>query len=311
MNPTLIVLAAGLGSRFGGPKQVEAIGPNGEFIIDYSIYDALRAGFNRVVFVIRKDMEDVFKKGINRFKSKVDMDFVYQDLFDLPHPYVDSKTRSKPWGTGHAILACKKVVGEPFCVINADDFYGPKSYRMIADLMKNLWNSGDADNHSDEKPSFCLVGYELRNTLSDHGSVSRGICEVDANGYLTRVIERTDVKKNGGDAKFLSSDNEWLPLDGCELVSTNLWGFTPYIFDHLEVLFKDFLDRYVNDEKAEFFIPSAVDRLIQDRIAKVTVLRSDEHWVGVTHKNDKALVKEEISKRISAGDYPEKLWEPT
>ena len=307
MNPTLTVLAAGLGSRFGGPKQIESIGPNGEFIIDYSIYDALKAGFNKVVFVIRKDMEDIFEDYTRRFEDVVDTEFVFQDLFHLPEPYTAHKSRRKPWGTGHAILACKDKIKEPFCVINADDFYGQSSYSMIGELMKRVWNSNEKDSHY-HVDHFCLVGYELRNTLSDYGNVSRGICEVDSNGYLTKVVERTKVKKNGIDAAYLSSNGEWLPIKGDELVSTNLWGFTPSIFTSLDQLFKKFLDENGKDEQAEFFIPSAVDQLIRQNTAKVSVLRSDEQWVGVTHREDKSRVKEQIYKRIAVGDYPKKLW---
>ena len=309
MDPILIVLAAGLGSRFGGPKQVESVGPNGEFLIDYSIYDALRAGFKRIVFVIRKNMECVFTDYITRLESRASVEFVYQDMFGLPPPYTEFAGRKKPWGTGHAILACKDVVKEPFCVINSDDFYGPKSYRMIAELMEKLWDTSAAQSTCNGVAHFCLVGYELGKTLSEHGTVSRGICEVSANDCLTRVVERTKVKKDGINAKYLSTNEEWIPLDRKELVSTNLWGFTPYLFNYLEQLFKEFLDEHISDKKAEFFIPSAIDRLIRENKAKVSVLRSDENWVGVTHRKDKVLVEEEIRKRILSGDYPEKLWD--
>ena len=309
MNPTLTVLAAGLGSRFGGPKQIESIGPNGEFIIDYSIYDAVKAGFKKAVFVIRKDMEHVFKDYIKRFDGIIDTELVYQDLFNLPEPFSTHQKRKKPWGTGHAILACKDNIQEPFCVINADDFYGQNSYRMIAELMREVWNSNPSEPNFEHQAHFCLVGYELRNTLSDHGTVSRGICEVDGNGYLARVVERTKVKKNGVDATYLSSNNNWVTIKGGELVSTNLWGFTPNIFYDLMELFMEFLNEHSLDEKAEFFIPSAIDQLIQRNRAKVTVLRSDEQWVGVTHRKDKSRVKDQINKRISLGDYPKTLWE--
>ena len=308
MNPTLIILAAGLGRRYGGHKQVESVGPNGEFLIDYSIYDALRADFNRVVFVIQKEMEGLFNDYITRLDSKINTEFVYQDLFSLPAPHTTAKKRKKPWGTGHAVLACRDVVKEPFCVINSDDFYGPKSYQMIAQLMKQLWNSNDGQKEIGKESRFCLVGYDLHNTLPDHGTVSRGICEVDANHYLTRIVERTHVEKDGDNAKFLSSNNEWLTLKGSELVSTNLWGFTPYIFDHLEQLFIKFLDEHISDTKAEFYLSSAIDQLIQENRVKVSVLHSHEKWVGVTHKKDKSFVKEEIISRISSGDYPQNLW---
>ena len=309
MNPTLIILAAGIGSRFGGLKQVEPLGPNGEFIIDYSIYDAINAGFGKVVIVIKKDMESRFEELFSsRFRNSVETEFVFQDLDNLVPSVGSQNSRKKPWGTGHAILACRNSIKEPFCVINADDFYGASSYKTLYSYLKKIWLDNHCKSGTNGKISCGLVGYELKNTLSRHGSVARGICDVDSEGYLSRLVERTKITMKDSAVVFQSSENSWSPLRGDELVSVNLWGFVPEIFNHLSRQFETFLSKHSADENSEFFITTAIDELISEAQAKVSVLTSTEKWFGVTHSKDKSTVKEQILERIKAGDYPEKLW---
>ena len=310
MKPTLIILAAGIGSRFGGLKQVEPLGPNGEFLIDYSIFDALRAGFGKVIIVIRKEMEKMFEDLVSsRFRDSVPLEFAFQDLYEISDLSPGSLIREKPWGTGHAILACSKMVSEPFCVINADDFYGPTSYQIVYSFLEKAQHAHENSDVPNGIVQCGLIGYELQNTLSDHGSVSRGICNIDSNGHLTKLVERTKVKRQGDKVVYHSLENGWEALSGDELVSVNLWGFTPDIFDPLNSIFLDFLDKNIEDHSAEFFITTAIDKLIRNKQAVVKVLQSSEKWFGVTHSQDKSVVKDQILGRIRAGDYPEKLWD--
>ena len=290
---TLLVMAAGMGSRYGGLKQLDAVGPSGETIIDFSVYDAIRAGYNKVVFIIREDFEKQFKEKIsNKYQDKIEVEIVYQDLHDLPNSFSCPKDRSKPWGTGHAILAARNVISEPFAAINGDDFYGRESFKIISDHYSSV-NSG-----------FAMAAFQLDKTLSDYGSVSRGICEQNLNQLVT-VVETHGIKKSS--AGNIECDRDILLL-GNELVSMNMWGFMPSIFDHLEKMFNEFLDENISDLKSEFLIPSVVNDLIEKNIEKVQVLKTKSTWFGVTYIEDKPFVKNQIKELIQTGIYPEKLF---
>ncbi len=302
MKPTLLVLAAGIGSRYGGLKQIDPVGPNGEAILDYSIYDAVRAGFAKVIFVLRKDIETEFKQSIgNRFAGVVPVEYVFQELANLPSGFSVPEGRVKPWGTGHAILAARDVIDEPFAVINADDFYGRAGHHL---LFKYLSTANDGDC-----ADYAMVGYTLRNTLSDFGSVARGICECDRDGFITRVVERTTIFRDGDDARYAESDGSETTLSGDTLVSMNFWGFTPSIFDQLASAFRDFMSKQGSDLSSEFFIPSVVGDLVDRGVAKVTMLENSDTWFGVTYREDKATVTKNIRKLVNAGRYPEKLFQ--
>jgi len=301
MQPTLLVLAAGTGSRYGGLKQIEPVGPNGEIIIDYSIYDAIRAGFGKVVFVIRKDIETEFRESVgNRFAGVAPVDYVFQDLADLPAGLSVPEGRIKPWGTGHAILAARDVINEPFAVINADDFYGRAGYCL---LCKHLNSAPDGDY-----ANYALVGFVLRNTLSDHGSVSRGICECDQEDFVSRVVERLAIVRDGKDARFVENDGSETMVSGDSLVSMNFWGFAPSIFEHLESEFGVFLAEWGNELKSEFLIPTVAGTLVGQGTAKVAMLESPDAWFGITYRQDKAMATENIRKLVDAGIYPEELF---
>ena len=290
---TLLVMAAGMGSRYGGLKQLDAVGPSGETIIDFSVYDAIRAGYNKVVFIIREDFEKQFKEKIsNKYEDKIKVEIVYQDLHDLPNSFSCPKDRSKPWGTGHAILAARNVISEPFAAINGDDFYGRESFKIISDHYSSV-NSG-----------FAMAAFQLDKTLSDYGSVSRGICEQNLNQLVT-VVETHGIKKSS--AGNIECDRD-ISLLGNELVSMNMWGFMPSIFDHLEKMFNEFLDENISDLKSEFLIPSVVNDLIEKNIEKVQVLKTKSTWFGVTYMEDKPFVKNQIKELIQTGIYPEKLF---
>ena len=290
---TLLVMAAGMGSRYGGLKQLDAVGPSGETIIDFSVYDAIRAGYNKVVFIIREDFEKQFKEKIsNKYQDKIEVEIVYQDLHDLPNSFSCPKDRSKPWGTGQAILAARNVISEPFAAINGDDFYGRESFKIISDHYSSV-NSG-----------FAMAAFQLDKTLSDYGSVSRGICEQNLNQLVT-VVETHGIKKSS--AGDIECDRD-ISLLGNELVSMNMWGFMPSIFDHLEKMFNEFLDENISDLKSEFLIPSVVNDLIEKNIEKVQVLKTKSTWFGVTYIEDKPFVKNQIKELIQTGIYPEKLF---
>jgi hypothetical protein len=297
MKPTLLVLAAGMGSRYGGLKQIDPVGPGGETIIDYSIYDALRAGFGKVVFVIRKDIETVFKESIGaRFEKRVPVGYVYQELDKLPDGYTLPAARKKPWGTAHAVLMAADEVKEPFAVINADDFYGRHSYQVLADHLR-----------SDTK-DYAMVGFFLRNTLSDFGSVARGLCRTTPDGYLSGVEELTKIERAGTGAKYTDAEGREHPLSGDETVSMNMWGFNTTFFNHLKEQFKLFLDANIEKEKAEFFIPTPVNALVSTGRERLKVLRSDASWFGVTYREDRPRVVESIRALVDKGEYPAKLW---
>jgi len=290
---TLLVMAAGMGSRYGGLKQLDAVGPNGETIIDFSVYDAIRAGYNKVVFIIRKDFEKQFKQKIsNKYKNKIDVEIVYQDLNDLPRSFRCPNERSKPWGTGHAILAARNAISEPFVAINGDDFYGKESFEVISNYYSSV-NSG-----------FVMAAFQLDKTLSENGSVSRGICEQNSSELVT-VVETHDIKKN---SVGIIECNRDISLSGNELVSMNMWGFTPTLFDHLEKMFNDFLAGNISDLKSEFLIPSVINDLIEKNIEKVKVLKTQSTWFGVTYVEDKAFVESQIKELIQSGEYPVSLF---
>ncbi len=301
MKPALVVLAAGMGSRYGSLKQMDGLGPCGEAIIDYSIYDAVRAGFGKVVFVIRHSFAEDFKKIFNRerFGGRLEVEYVYQELDCLPEGYTVPEGREKPWGTNHAVMMAAKCVREPFAVINSDDFYGRDAYRALAGYLSSL--EGGAGR-------YCMVGYELRNTLSDFGGVSRGACTVDAQGNLVDVVETFDIRRCD-DGVIRCKDGEGIsPIDGGIPVSMNMWGFTPDYFTHSEEMFRDFLDARGGELKSEFFIPLVVNNLVKGGKASLKVLHSDAEWFGVTFREDRPFVVERIKGLISAGQYPESLW---
>ena len=290
---TLLVMAAGMGSRYGGLKQLDAVGPSGETIIDFSVYDAIRAGYSKAVFIIRKDFEKQFKEKIsNKYQDKIEVEIVYQDLNDLPNSFSCPKDRSKPWGTGQAILAARNVISEPFAAINGDDFYGRQSFKIIS------------DHYSSVKNGFAMAAFQLDKTLSDYGSVSRGICEQNLNRLVT-VVETHGIKKSS--TGNIECDRD-ISLLGNELVSMNMWGFMPSIFDYLEKMFNEFLDENISDLKSEFLIPSVVNDLIEKNIEKVQVLKTKSTWFGVTYIEDKPFVKNQIKELIQTGIYPEKLF---
>ncbi|MCX7842261.1 MAG: sugar phosphate nucleotidyltransferase [Clostridia bacterium] len=302
-KPALIIMAAGMGSRYGGLKQIDPIGPNGEIIIDYSIYDAIKAGFGKIVFVIKKEIEAVFKEAIgNRIEKFIDVSYVFQDINDIPHGFKIPEERVKPWGTGHAVLSCRNEVKTSFAVINADDFYGTSSYKVLYDFLSENYSSG-LDNR------YAMVGYKLENTINSNGYVSRGICAIDDSGYLKSIKERTRIEKFGNSAKYTEDGECWVTIPEGSIVSMNMWGFSESIFNALEELFIYFLTKNSSNlQNSEFFLPEVVDSLISDGNASVKVLDTKERWYGVTYKEDKNLVREAIINMIKQGKYPERLW---
>jgi dTDP-glucose pyrophosphorylase len=301
MKPTLLILAAGLGSRYGGLKQLDQIGPSGETLMDYSIYDALRAGFGKVVFVIRKSFEEDFKTHIfSKYTKYIDVDYVFQELDMLPEGYSLPKERIKPWGTGHAVLMAKQKINEPFAVINADDFYGKDSYMAVASFLNAL----DDDN----KHTFCLLAYKLKNTLSEFGSVSRGICYLDKNDYLVNIEEHTKIFIEK--SKIISiRNNEKFELSDNAPVSMNLMGFTTSAFKYFKYYFDEFIEKNINELKTELYLPEVLSKIIKSGSGKVRVLPSNEKWFGVTYKEDREYVVSNINEMINKGLYPDKLWE--
>ncbi len=301
MKKTLLILAAGMGSRYGGLKQIDPVGPNGEVIMDYSFYDAIRAGFNKLVFVIRPDFEDEFRKKIGtKLDGRAEVVFAYQQLDACLEGFPIPEGREKPWGTGHAILVTQDVINEPFAVINADDYYGVEAYRMMAEQLEKM-----ADPNSDE---YSMVGYILRNTLSDHGTVARGVCEYSPEMFMSTVTERTSIRKEGDAAVYVDEQGDEQSLTGDEIVSMNLWGFGPDIFAHLKQQFSQFLQEQGGELKTEFFIPSVVDKLVQDGVKKVKILKTHDNWFGVTYREDKENAQACVKNLIDRGVYPENLW---
>ncbi|WP_165025334.1 sugar phosphate nucleotidyltransferase [Dysgonomonas sp. ZJ279] len=301
MKPTLFILAAGMGSRYGNLKQIDGLGPNGETIMDYSIYDALRGGFGKVVFVIRKSFDKEFReKVISKYENHIPVEVVYQELDNLPEGFELHPDRVKPWGTNHAVLMGKDVIKEPFAVINADDFYGRESFGILADKLKELEGK---ENH------YCMVGYRLHNTLSESGAVARGVCEKDENDYLTSIVERTHIERVDGVIKYKDAEDYWFELGENTPVSMNMWGFTPEYFNYSEKYFEKFLELNQGNLKAEYFIPLMVDHLISTKTADVKVLDTPSKWFGVTYAEDRASVVDKLQKLVDTGEYPTPLWQ--
>ena len=300
MKPTLYVLAAGMGSRYGGLKQLDGLGPNGETIMDYSIFDAIRGGFGKVVFVIRKDFEADFReKVLNKYANHIPVEVVFQSLDKLPEGFTCPADRVKPWGTNHAVLMAKDVIKEPFAVINADDFYGRDSFAVLGKWLSEM--DGKAN-------SYCMVGYRVGNTLSESGSVSRGVCAMDDNRMLTDVVERTKIERIDGVVKYKDENDEWVSIEDNTPVSMNMWGFTPDYFAHSESYFAEFLNENMSNLKAEFFIPLMVNKLIQEGTSTVEVLDTTSRWFGVTYAEDRPSVVAKIQDLVDAGEYPAKLF---
>ncbi len=302
-KPTLLILAAGMGSRYGGLKQIDSVGPSGETIMDYSIYDAIRAGFDKVVFIIRKDFEEAFReKIVAKYEGKIRIELAFQDPLDLPAGCAFPEGREKPWGTAHAIRSARNVIDAPFAAINADDFYGADAFRRLAAFLS------DVDAGAQPK-RFAMVGYRLDQTLSENGSVARGICEVAADGKLVGVTEMTKIaRKDNGAIQNEEDPAAPVPLKGESLVSLNLWGFTPALFDGMEERFTEWFKEHEGQLKAEWYIPFYVDELVKAGKATVDVLPTESSWFGVTYREDKPVVVEAIQKMVAAGEYPAKLW---
>lgn len=300
MKPTLLVLAAGLGSRYGSLKQMDRLGPNGESIIDYSVYDAVRGGFGKVVFVLREEIvEDFYSLFANRYKSMIEVDHVVQRLSDIPEGISLNPDRIKPWGTCHAVLAATKKLSEPFAVINGDDFYGFEAFREMGAFLSK--------SKPDEIANQAMVGYILNNTLSDHGFVSRGICTTNYENCLTGVTERTHIERKGSNIVFAEGDSIEI-LSGKEVVSMNFWGFTPAILPEFSKIFKSFMAERGQELKSEFYIPYATNILVEQGTIQVKVLESDAKWFGVTYSKDKVMVMERLSDLTREGKYPDKIW---
>ena len=300
MKPTLFVLAAGMGSRYGGLKQLDGIGPNGETIMDYSVYDAKRAGFGKVVFVIRHSFEQEFRDIVlKKYEGIIDTEVVFQEVDSLPQGFCPNKERTRPWGTNHAVLMGADVIKEPFAVINADDFYGANSFQVLADFLKEVQNL---------KGKYCMVGYRVENTLSDSGMVNRGVCTSDENGFLSGIVEREKIERNAGIITYQDEFPQKQKIEQGTLVSMNMWGFTPDYFSYSKELFVEFLKENKESLKAEFYIPSVVDFLIKENKATVRLLDTTSKWFGVTYAQDKPIVLLKINELVNQGVYPAKLF---
>jgi len=298
MKPTLLVLAAGIGSRYGGVKQMDQIGPSGESIIDYSVFDAIRAGFGKVVFVLNKKIIDEFREIYDkRLKGKIETGYILQELHNIPDGITINPERVKPWGTAHAVLVAKNYIDEPFAVINADDFYGEDAFSVISEYLSSLENTST---------DYSMVGYKLSNTLSENGSVSRGICSSEE-GFLTDVVERTKIYKDG-DAIVFEEDDIKTNISGNSIVSMNFWGFTPEFFPQMEDMFRQFIVENAENIKAEFYIPFVANNLITDKKARIKLLTSNAEWFGVTYKEDKEETIKRVSQLVNNGIYPKSLW---
>lgn len=299
-KPTLFVLAAGMGSRYGGLKQLDGVGPHGETIMDYSIFDAKRAGFGKVVFVIRKDFEQDFReKIVSKYQSHIPVEVVFQTIDALPEGFSVPAERVKPWGTNHAVLMGKEVINEPFAVINADDFYGRESFEVLA---KELVSMEGKEN------AYCMVGYRVGNTLSESGTVSRGVCDTNSDGFLTGVTERTKIMRVEGKVCYMGENEEWVAIDDNTPVSMNMWGFTTDYFKYSESAFVEFLKNEIDKPKSEFFIPSVVNNLLESGKITVKVLDTPSKWFGVTYSSDRPMVVEKLAALHNKGEYPQQLW---
>ena len=286
-NATLVVMAAGMGSRFGGLKQVEPVGPNGEAILDFSVYDAKRAGFNKVVFIIKEAIEKEFKELVgSRIEKTIDVDYAFQETYKLPDGFVCPADREKPWGTAHAVWCAKDIVNTPFAVINADDYYGPDAFKKIYEHLKK------------QNDDYCMVGFRLENTLTENGTVSRGVCTIE-DGYLKGIVERTKIL----DCKYTEDDVNWIELPADTVVSMNMWGFSPDIFNYIDRDLKEFLNEKIDVPKSEFYLPSVVAKLIASNEKAVSVLIAEDKWYGVTYKEDKDGVVAAIAKKVENGEY--------
>lgn len=301
MKPTLLILAAGIGSRYGSLKQIDKLGPEGERIIDYSVYDAIRTGFGKVVFVIRKDIEKEFNEVfIEKLSKQIEVDYVFQELDNLPDGMKCPENRTKPWGTCHAVLVAKSKINEPFTVINADDFYGFEAFKAVSGFLAGLKNS--------ESNEYCMVGYKLKNTLSEYGYVSRGVCETDSDNCLVKITERTQIGKSNDKIYYVDQDRKEIPLSGETYISMNFWGFKPSFFSFAEGSFKDFIKKNIGNPKAEFYIPIVIDEIIRSKSGTVKVLDCNAKWFGVTYQEDKPMVLERLKAYTQKGIYPSPLW---
>jgi len=297
MKPTLLILAAGMGSRYGGLKQIDGIGPNQEPIIEYSIYDAIKSGFGKIVFVIRRDFYKEFSSRFDKFSDKITIEYAYQEL-NIKVEGITTIKREKPWGTSHAVLVAKDIINEPFAVINADDYYGAESFKLISDFLINDCSSS----------CMAMIGYTLQNTLSDHGTVNRGICEVDEDNNLVKVIERTKIAEQNGVVNYNVGENNLGTLDRDANVSMNYWGFHPSIFMEIEEGLHDFMRQHATNSIAEYYIPNIVTDMIVRKRMTLQVIPTKDNWFGVTYKQDKPMAVTAINKCISEGVYPENLW---
>lgn len=303
MKPTLLLLAAGMGSRYGGLKQLDGLGPHGETIMDYSIYDAIQAGFGKIVFVIRKDFEEQFReKVLSKYEGHIPAELVFQGIDALPEGFTVPEGREKPWGTNHAVLMAKDVINEPFCVINCDDFYNRDCFKVIGKYL--------ADLPEGAKNDYAMVGFRVGNTLSENGTVSRGVCSTNKEGNLTTVVERTKIERRDGKVQYLEDNGSWVTVDDNTPVSMNVWGFTPDYLDYSEEYFKEFLSdpRNMENKKSEYFIPMMVNKLITDGTATVKVLDTTSTWFGVTYPEDREGVVERIKRLVDEGVYPSRLF---
>ena len=300
MKPTLFILAAGMGSRYGGLKQLDGLGPNGETIMDYSVFDAMRAGFGKVVFVIRKDFEEDFRRVVlSKYADHVPCEVCFQGIDNLPEGFTRNPERTKPWGTNHAVLMAKDLIHEPFMVINADDFYGKESFEVMAKFLLDV---------NGEQGKYCMAGYRVGNTLSEHGTVSRGVCTTDKMGFLTDVVERTAIESKDGHIVFPDENGVETEIPFDTPVSMNMWGFTPEYFEYTEEAFKEFLTKYGQELKTEFYIPTLVNDLIKAGKATCQVLDTPAKWFGVTYADDRQMVVDKIQALVDAGVYPSKLF---
>ena len=303
MKPTLVLLAAGMGSRYGGLKQLDGLGPNGETIMDYSIYDAIKAGFGKIVFVIRKDFEQEFReKVLSKYEGHIPAEVCYQSLDALPEGFTVPEGREKPWGTNHAVMMAKDLIHEPFCVINCDDFYNRDSFMVIGKFLADL-----PDNSTN---TYAMVGFRVGNTLSENGTVARGVCSKDENDLLTTVVERTEIMRVDGKVSYKDENGEWVAIEDNTPVSMNMWGFTPDYFAHSDAYFKQFLSDPKNqaNPKAEFFIPLMVNELVNNGTSTVKVLDTTSKWFGVTYSADRQATVERIQALVNEGVYPNKLF---
>lgn len=303
-KPVLIVMAAGMGSRYGGLKQMDPVGTNGELIIDFSIYDAIKAGFEKVIFVIKKEMELDFQALLEKRPGrKIGVEFAFQEIQDIPEGYKVPTDRIKPWGTCHAVMSCRHLIDGPFAVINADDFYGEEAFQQMADFLITA--------RDDEKYRYCMIGYDLENTLTENGHVARGVCKTTKDDYLDGIVERTKIMWRNGEIQYTEDEKAWKTIEPGTSVSMNFWGFTKSFMGEMIHMFPPFLDRILveNPLKGEFFLPLAVDQLLKENKASVKVLRSHDKWYGVTYQEDKQGVVKALKEMKENGKYPEKFWE--